>query len=254
MGCDREVATFKGKVAIITGAAGDIGREITKAFVKDGAIVNTCDVDKERLESLCRDLKGAPGEVVPHVVDITNLSAVNAMVDSVAKKFKSVHILVNGAAVCPLTSIEEIEESEWDKTLSINLKAPFFITKAVIPLMKASKWGRIINISSISGFIGGILTSPAYSISKAGLVCFTKYLAKRLAPYGITANAVAPGTAETRMTECFPKEGKEAILKGIPLGRLAIPADIVPAVMFLASDGAGFITGQTIHVNGGQYM
>lgn len=245
---------LKGKVAIVTGAAGDIGREITRAFVEAGALVNACDVEAKRLESFCGELKGKPGEVIPHVVDITDLSAVNAMVDSVAEKFKSVHILVNGAAICPLTGIEEIEEGEWDKTLAINLKGPFFITKAVIPFMKSSGWGRIINISSISGFIGGILTSPVYSISKAGLVCFTKYLAKRLAPYGVTANAVAPGTAETRMTECFPKEGKEAILKSIPLGRLALPRDIVPAVLFLASDEAGFITGQTIHVNGGQYM
>lgn len=248
------MATLDGKVAIVTGAAGDIGREITRAFVKAGATVNACDVESKRLESIYEELSESPGKVIPCVTDISDLSAINAMVDSVAKKFKTVHILVNGAAICPLTSIEEIEESEWDKTLSINLKAPFFVTKAVIPLMKTSKWGRIINISSISGFIGGILTSPAYSVSKAGLICFTKYLAKRLAPYGITANAIAPGTAETRMTECFPKEGKEAILKSIPLGRFALPTDIVPAVLFLASEEAGFITGQTIHVNGGQYM
>jgi len=240
------MATLDGKVAIVTGAAGDIGREITRAFVKAGATVNACDVESKRLESLCEELSESPGKVVPYVTDISDLSAINAMVDSVAKKFKTVHVLINGAAICPLTSIEEIEESEWDKTLSINLKAPFFVTKAVVPLMKTSKRGRIINISSISRH--GNMGQTNYTATKAGVEAMAVTWAKELARYGIRATSIAPGYIGTEMVMSMKPEALDKIAAGIPAKRLGKPEEIARTVTFILEND--YVNGRCIEVDG----
>jgi 3-oxoacyl-[acyl-carrier protein] reductase len=246
---------LSGNIAIVTGAAGGIGAAICRAFVREGAQVILADIDFPAAQALADDLSASPGAVAhPLLCDITDPLSVKQMVKQTLDGFGKVDILVNNAGVCPLTPLDAISPQEWDTVLAVNLKGAFLCSQRVIHPMSERKYGRIINISSVSGKMGGVLVGAHYAASKAGLIALTFCLARYYASLGITANAICPATVETDMTSSWPPEKLEALARSIPLGRLGQPSDVADATVFLASPEAGFITGEVLDVNGGFLM
>ncbi len=242
---------FKGKVALITGSTRGIGKAIAVAFAKEGATVVITGRNKETAEIVAENIKNefsvdAYGFQLDLSGDIKNVWK------DIEKSVGKVDILVNNAGITKDTLFIRMKEKDWEDVLNVNLTGTFKITQLAVKGMIKKKWGRVINITSIVGFTGNI-GQVNYSTTKAGLVGFTKSLAKELAPRNITVNAVAPGFIETDMTDVLPTEIKENYLKQIPLGRFGQPEDVANVVLFLASEKASYITGETIHVNGGMY-
>lgn len=237
------------RVAIITGGARGIGRAIGEAFAAEGAHVALADIDEAALESAAQDL-GA----LAVVTNVADEESVRAMVERVTQHYDRIDILVNNAGVCPLTPFESIRRAEWDRVMAINLTGAFLCSQAVAPLMTRVRYGRIINISSVAGKMGGITVGAHYAASKAGLLGLTWSLAKLFAPFGITANAIAPVTVETDLTRDWPPGVLDQLRQSIPLGRLARVNDVAAAAVFIASEEAGFITGEVLDVNGGFLM
>ena len=168
--------------------------------------------------------------------------------------FGRIDILVNNAGICQVTTVENMTEEDWDRVMAVNLKGVFLCSKTVMGVMKKQRSGRIVNMGSISGKVGGIATGANYSVSKAGVMCFTKALARELAPYGITVNAVAPGVIETDMTRGITQGDFTDYIKSIPLGAIGSVEDVAYAVAFLVSEEARYITGEILDVNGGMLM
>jgi len=243
-----------GRVAIVTGGARGIGAAIGWAFAREGARVALADVDPEAAREAAANLPepGGPGLAV--AVDVADRAAVQGMAGRVGAEWGRIDILVNNAGICPLTSFEEIEEAEWDRVLAVNLKGAFLCSQAVVGWMKAQHYGRIINISSVAGKMGGVMVGAHYAASKAGLLALTWCLARTYASYGITVNAIAPATVDTDLTRAWPEEMRENLARSIPLGRLGRPEDVAAAAVFLASEEASFITGEVLDVNGGFLM
>jgi 3-oxoacyl-[acyl-carrier protein] reductase len=243
-----------GNTAIVTGGARGIGAAICRAFSREGAKVLIADIDLPVAEALARDIRAAHSCAV-HAVscDITSPEAVDELFRA-ASDFGKVDILVNNAGICPLTPFESISPGEWDKVLEINLKGAFLCCQKVIAPMQEQGYGRIINISSVSGKMGGVLVGAHYAASKAGLIALTFCLARAYASKGVTANVIAPATIETDMTRTWPKSDLEPLVRAIPVGRLGQPSDIAEAAVFLASREASFITGEVLDVNGGFLM
>lgn len=240
---------LKDRVAIITGAARGIGRAIAGAFAAEGARLVLADVDRASLELAGRDLGAL---AVP--TDVSDEEAVRAMVVATAGRYGQIDILVNNAGICPLTPFESVSRAEWDRVIAINLTGAFLCSQAAMPHMQAANYGRIINISSVAGKMGGVMVGVHYAASKAGLLGLTWSLARLWAPFGITANAIAPVTVESELTREWPADVLERLRESIPLKRLASVADVSAAAVFLASEEAGFITGEVLDVNGGFLM
>jgi 3-oxoacyl-[acyl-carrier protein] reductase len=243
-----------GKVALVTGASRGIGRGIALEMAREGAdvVVNYARSEQEA-HKVARGVEALSRRVLVVKADISRAEEVEAMRKQVLKEFGGVDILVNNAGVHRHLKSWEIDELEWRRVLSVNLDGVFLCSKAFSHEMRVKKWGRIINISSIVAFTGTDHEAH-YGTSKAAVVGLTKSLALELAGYGITVNAIAPGWIETDMTsDMTPKEKKEA-LQLIPLGRMGRSEDIAYAAVFLASDKASYVTGQTFHVNGGEAM
>lgn len=238
------------RVAVVTGAAQGIGFAIAQKLHAEGSNVALLDVNAKSVEDSAAKLKGSMGIVC----DVSNLSSIEDAIKKVADRFQGIDIVVNNAGVLPSSTVEDVTEQEWDRTMAINLKGCFFITQKSIPYLKKSKCARIINISSLAGRMGGFETCMAYSASKGGINAITMGLARQLAPYKINVNAVCPGTTQTPITRAFSDEAMARILSRIPVGRLGEAEDIAAAVAFLASDDASFITGHLMDVNGGMYM
>ena len=240
---------LKDKVAIVTGGYSGIGRGISEALRREGAEVVIADIniDDEKLQE-------TRGQFTLIDVDVSKKPQIESLVGTIMSKFSRIDILVNNAGICEVCPIEDVSEEQWDRMLAVNLKGPFFAGQAVMPIMKRQKYGKIINISSIAARTGGLLVGSHYACSKAGVECLTRCLAKSLAPYGVNVNTVSPAITETRMVDDFSVEQQENVVKGIPMGRLGSVEDIAETVLFLASDASGFITGQTIPVNGGSLM
>jgi 3-oxoacyl-[acyl-carrier protein] reductase len=187
-------------------------------------------------------------------VDVSKSGEVNAMVEKVLAQFGKIDILVNNAGICKVASIEETTEEDWDRIMAVNLKGVFLCSKAVMAVMKKQRSGRIVNMGSLAGKVGGVATGANYAASKAGVMCFTKSLAKELAPYGVTVNALAPGVIETDMTHGITGGDWTNYLRTIPLGYIGAPEDVANAVLFFVSDEARYITGEIMDVNGGMLM
>ncbi len=240
---------LKDRVAIVTGGARGIGRAIGEAFAAEGACVVLADLDPAVAE-----LAGLDLQPLAVVMDVSDGDSVRAMVEKVVRRYGKIDILVNNAGICPLTPFESINRAEWDRVMAINLTGAFLCSQAVVPLMKQAGYGRIVNISSVAGKMGGVTVGAHYAASKAGLLGLTWSLARLYAPFGVTANAIAPATVETDMTRGWPGDALERLRQSIPLGRLARVSDVAAAAVFLASEEAGFITGEVLDINGGFLM
>jgi 3-oxoacyl-[acyl-carrier protein] reductase len=242
-----------GRVAIITGAAQGIGRAIALRLVRDGARIVVADIQFEKAQATAQEAQTLGPEAMAFQVDVTDFEQVENMVKAATDRFGTVDILVNNAGITRDMLLIKLSEEDWDKVIAVNLKSAFNCCKAVARLMMRQRYGRIINMTSVVG-ISGNAGQSNYSASKAGLIGFTKSLARELGSRNITVNAVAPGFITTVLTEVLPEEIKQATLEQTPLGRFGTPEDVANAVAFLASDEAGFITGHVLSVDGGLVM
>jgi len=240
---------FEGKVVLVTGAAQGIGREIALSFAREKAKVVLFDLQEEKLASVQKELSSY-SEIVYFAVDVTDLPKVEEAVNKIIDKFSRIDILVNNAGITRDNLILRLKEEDWDKVIAINLKGVFNCSKAVARFMLKQRAGKIVNISSVIGIMGNA-GQTNYGASKAGIIGFTKSLAKELGPRGICVNAVAPGYIRTAMTDKLPEEVKKKMLAMIPLGRFGKPEDIAAAVLFLASEASSYITGKVLTVDGG---
>jgi len=250
---------FEGRVAVITGAGSEtgIGREIARQLSKRGAKVVLADINESGLESGVREIESNGGTASSITVDVTSKDNVQQDIKEVAERFGRIDILVNNAGVSRPTGVTEIPEDEWDLVFNVNMKGVFFLIQAVLPYMKANNYGRIVSMSSVSGKRGGgIFGGSHYSAAKAGVTGFSKAVAREVAKYGITCNTVAPGMiGGTDITSGLMTEEKKAeIQNGIPLGRVGKVEDVAYSIAFLVSEGAGYITGEELDINGGSHI
>jgi 3-oxoacyl-[acyl-carrier protein] reductase len=241
------------KVAVVTGAAQGIGKTIAVYLAEKGASLVVCDINLEMASETAREIETAGSSCLALKSDVTSLPDAERIIKEASERFGAVDILVNNAGITKDNVLLRMKEEQWDQVMAVNLKGTFNCTKAAIKLMLRQKRGTVINIASITGLMGNA-GQANYSASKAGVIGFTKAIAREYAERGITVNAVAPGFIATAMTDAIPEKEREALIKQIPLQRLGTPLDVAHAVYFLASEQASYITGQVIGVNGGLYM
>lgn len=245
---------LEGKVAVVTGASRGIGRSIALKLADEGAkVVVNYSGSQAKAEEVVATIQENGGEAVAVQASVSKTEEVSALMDVAVKTFGSLDILVNNAGITRDNLLMRMKEDEWDDVLDTNLKGVFLCTKAVTRQMMKQRAGRIINISSIVG-VAGNAGQANYVAAKAGVIGLTKTTAKELASRNILVNAIAPGFIETEMTEQLPEDIKQGMLTQIPLAKLGQPEDIAKAVAFLASDDANYMTGQTLHIDGGMVM
>lgn len=248
------MSKLAGKTAIITGASRGIGAEIARKFAAEGAkVVVNYSGSQEKAEAVVADIQANGGEAIAVKANVSDSESVKAMVDETMKTFGSVDILVNNAGITRDNLMMRMKDDEWDDVINTNLKGVFVCTKAVTRQMMKQRAGRIVNIASIVGVMGNA-GQANYVASKAGVIGLTKTTARELASRGITANAVAPGFITTDMTDQLNEEVQKAMLGQIPLSRFGAPEDVAKAALFLASEDASYMTGQTLHLDGGMVM
>ena len=243
----------QGKVALVTGASRGIGRSISLALAAQGAKIVAVDVDLQATEEFVAELKAAGTEAIAIQGNVTVAADVDQMVKIAKETFDRIDILVNNAGITRDALLLRMKDADWDAVLDVNLKGAFLCTRAVAKLMTKQRYGRIINIASVVGQMGNA-GQANYCASKAGLMGLTRSNARELAKRNITVNAVAPGFISTAMTDALPEEKRQELAAQIPLARLGSAEDIANAVLFLAAEKTGYITGQVIGVNGGMYM
>lgn len=241
------------KVAIVTGAAQGIGRAIGLLLAKEGAHIVVSDINLAKAQETAQEIEALGRKALPIQVNVASLEDVEKMVTAVMERFGRIDILVNNAGITRDRMILRMTEEEWDAVLNVNLKGTFNCTKAVVRHMAKQKSGKIVNIASVVGEMGNA-GQGNYAASKAGVIGFTKSMAREFAQRGININAVAPGFIETAMTDAIPEAAKEEWKKWIPMQRIGRPEDVAQAVLFLVSEASSYITGQVLNVNGGIYM
>ena len=241
------------KVAIVTGAAQGIGRAIALLLAKEGAHIVVSDINLPKAQETAQEIEALGRKALPIQVNVVRLEDVEKMVTAVIEHFGRVDILVNNAGITRDRLILRMTEEDWDAVLDVNLKGTFNCTKAVLRHMAKQKSGKIVSIASVVGEMGNA-GQGNYAASKAGVIGFTKSMAREFAQRGININAVAPGYIETAMTDAIPEAAREEWKKWIPMQRFGQPEDVAQAVLFLVSEASSYITGQVLNVNGGIYM
>lgn len=247
------MSDLKGRIALVTGSGQGIGRRIALELASCGATVVTNDINSANAEASLAEIRklGADGMAIP--ADVSNAEQVETMMKSIMEAYGKLDILVNNAGTTRDNLIIKMPEDEWDLIIRVNLKSAWLCSKAATRPMMRARYGRIVNMSSVSG-IAGQMGQTNYSSSKAGLIGMTKALAREVASRGITVNAVAPGFIKTALTEKMPQEILDTLVKQIPVGRWGTVEDVANAVLFLVSDQASYITGHVLSVDGGLVM
>jgi 3-oxoacyl-[acyl-carrier protein] reductase len=244
---------LEGRVSIVTGASQGIGETIAVELAREGARIVLVDIQKEKLEAVAGRIRESGGTAACHEADVSRLEDAIRVVESVLRDFGRIDHLVNNAGITRDNLLLRMKEEEWDAVIGVNLKGCWNFSKAVIKSMVACRYGRIVNIASVVGLVGNA-GQANYAASKAGIMGFSRALAREVASRGITVNCVAPGYIATAMTDKLPEEVKKAFMDSIPVKRFGLPKEVAFAVKFLLSEEAAYITGQVINVNGGMYM
>lgn len=246
---------FEGKVVLVTGAGRGIGKAIALAFATEGAKVAVNDIDVDKAEVVVCQIRESGQHAMAVQADVSKESQVRRMVERVLEEFGTVDVLVNNAGVLRPTCLHDITEEEWDWVMEVNVKGVFLCTKAVLPIMKARRKGKIVNMASSAGRTTSTFGGAHYTASKAAVLGLTRHTAREAAPFSINVNSLCPGSINTKMVrESSTPERLEEEAAKIPLGRLGTPEDVAHLVLFLASDEASYITGSTVDINGGDLM
>lgn len=245
---------LRNRVAIVTGAARGIGAATAALLAQNGAKVAVSDIDAGVAQTVVDEIVAAGGEAANLPCDVSNIAQVDQLVADVVARWGKLDILVNNAGICPRIPVEDMTEEWFDRISDINMKSVFFLTRAAAEAMKPHNFGRIVNVSSTGGRVGGIVNSTVYSATKAGVLAMTKSLARHYAPWNILINAVAPGAVDTRMFESIPPDKIAAYVDTVPLKRLAAPMEIAQGILPFCLPEMTWVTGATLDVNGGVVM
>ncbi len=240
---------FKGKIAVVTGGASGIGKSCCLSLAEKGATVIAVDRNENGAKAVADEIKQKGGNAEGLSLDIVNIAQIKVIVDYIENKYSRIDILINCAGITQVITIEDITETEWDRMLEIDLKGPFFVSQAIISVMKKNNFGKIVNLGSVAGEVGGIVVGANYVAAKAGIIGLTKSLAKSAAKYGINVNTVSPGFIDTEMTKDLNQD-----VKMVPLGRKGTSEEVSDVILFLCSDYARYLTGVNLDVNGGLHM
>ena len=244
---------LENKIALVTGASRGIGKAIALKLAKNGASVigtSTTEAGADKITQMFAE-EGLKGQGV--VLDITNKMQITSVLDKIQKEWGSISILINNAGITSDNLFIRMKDEEWDKVIQTNLSSLFYMTRGCLKSMMKARFGRIVNIGSVVASMGNA-GQVNYAAAKAGLLGFTKSLAREIGSRNITVNAIAPGFIATDMTQSLTEPQRELLLQQVPLGRLGQPEDIALAVLFLVSEAANYITGETLHINGGMHM
>ena len=244
---------LQGKTAFVSGASQGIGRACALALAKTGARIALAARNEAKLEAVAAEIKAAGGQASPFLMDVSDEASIQTAAKAAITHFGAVEILVNNAGITRDTLLLRMKRADWDAVMTTNLTGAFLLTQALLNSMLRARWGRIINVSSVVGRTGQA-GQANYAASKAGLIGFTRSMAREVASRSVTVNAVAPGYIETAMTSVLEDKQREALLSHIPLGRAGTDEEVAHAVAFLASPQAGYITGHVLDINGGLFM
>ncbi|MCK4244081.1 MAG: SDR family oxidoreductase [Candidatus Omnitrophica bacterium] len=246
---------LEGKVAIVTGAAQGMGESVAKLFAQERAEVVVNDINEEKAKKVAGEIKSQGKEALAIRADVSNGKEVSQLVEKTVEEFGTIHILINNAGILRSSKVDEIGEEEWNLVINVNLKGTFLCSKAVLPIMKKNRYGRIVNFSSSAGRSVSTLGGAHYTAAKAGILGFTRQLAKEVAADGINVNAVCPGLIDTEMVgaNCPPEKLRD-YERSFPIPRLGKPEEVASLVLFLVSDRASYITGASLDINGGDLM
>lgn len=247
------MTNLQGRIALVTGASQGIGRAVALELARNGAVVGLAARNQEKLAETAAEIEAAGGQAAVFAMDLASEDSIKSAGRTILDRFGKIEILVNNAGITRDGLMLRMKRADWDDVLSSNLTGAFLLTQALLSPMLKNRWGRIINLSSVVGRTGQA-GQVNYAASKAGLIGLTRSMAREFAARGITVNAVAPGYIETPMTAVLDEKQRTAMLAQIPLGRPGTAEEIAQAVAFLASDAAGYITGQVLDVNGGMFM
>ena len=242
-----------GRIALVTGASQGIGRACALALAEAGATVALAARNEAKLAEVAAEIEAAGGKAAAFALDVASEESIKAGAKAILERFGKVEVLVNNAGITRDGLVLRMKRADWDDVLATNLTGAFLLTQALLSAMLRNRWGRIINISSVVGRTGQA-GQMNYAATKAGLIGMTRSLAREVASRGVTVNAVAPGYIETPMTAVLDEKQTAAMIAQIPLGRAGTDADIAQAVVYLASEGAGYVTGHVLDVNGGMFM
>lgn len=244
---------LQGKTAFVSGASQGIGRACALALAKMGARIALAARNEAKLDAVAAEIKAAGGQASPFLMDVSDEASIQAAAKAAITHFGTVEILVNNAGITRDTLLLRMKRADWDAVMTTDLTGAFLLTQALLNSMLRARWGRIINVSSVVGRTGQA-GQANYAASKAGLIGFTRSMAREVASRSVTVNAVAPGYIETAMTSVLEDKQREALLSHIPLGRAGTDEEVAHAVAFLASPQAGYITGHVLDINGGLFM